>query len=589
MAYPYGIPSEAILPLTGKWVNIPGRPESAPPVFKYDDHPLRPRKDLQKGHCYLSLVDSSKAAADAVGKKEDWDLPHVTAEDADSKGWLRLNGFDAFMLRPVYIGGDVNVSHEDDVLRAYVVPQEDMPQDLVDGYLEVRDSIIGPVDACSLSKPCEISGKWVHGTHFERLVLAKGLKPTLPNKPRARVYAIGQSQQVPNSVITPNVEAKLYDGEDSEDIQIRRTLARLGGKLSMKIMETVLPEETKTICDAQRVLGNFALGTAENLCFGGSQLNIATPEYLSTLLSGGSRDLSESLGQFGSVHVDAHDFIGGMSTMTVFSKLYPGIHPGLFCFPESHSYIELPDHFAQPGEDGPDILTVLFSGLHRHGGMPPYLTKDDTEIPNDSVRLNHIMYPMGTPMSGKSIFPLCSLPSEKKRSTLDIVPEMYHPDYDNHKQSYTDALSYGTDGRSISDEHAVAEFTVQKLGTLVFYALKQCLRTPSFDPVQFLKSISDVDEDGNRITFEHLADVLPCLDPGNDMPDVMHRRQDAWRKMKELSLRHAALWSLCIMMYLFVLVLLGIPLMSIMMASSQAHLKEKEKEKEKASDKLRIQ
>lgn len=116
--------------------------------------------------------------------------------------------------------------------------------------------------------------------------------------------------------------------------------------------------------------------------------------------------------------------------------------------------------------------------------------------------------------------------------------------YDNHKQSYTDALSYGTDGRSISDEHAVAEFTVQKLGTLVFYALKQCLRTPSFDPVQFLKSISDVDEDGNRITFEHLADVLPCLDPGNDMPDVMHRRQDAWRKMKELSLRHAAVTPL---------------------------------------------
>ena len=144
-------------------------------------------------------------------------------------------------------------------------------------------------------------------------------------------------------------------------------------------------------------------------------------------------DLSGSLGSFGGVHQDVNDAVGGMSTMTLFSKTYPGIFPGMFFFPEAHTCVKLPSRYSYGCSDGPELLSVLFSGLHWHGGSSPYFTQNTPNVPNDALRLNHIMYPMGRVMSGNSIFSFCPLPGktrsgDKVRPMLDIPPEMYNPE-----------------------------------------------------------------------------------------------------------------------------------------------------------------
>ena len=176
----------------------------------------------------------------------------------------------------------------------------------------------------------------------------------------------------------------------------------------------------------------------DNVCFGGSQLNISTPDYLTELQKGksfslfvftsdtcyaGPMNLSESLGFFGGLHQDQHDSIGAMSVMTVFSKLHAGIHPGLFLFPESYTYVRLPDGFAEDETERSSLLTVLFSGLHWHMGMSPYVTDPSVEIAEDALRLNHIMYPMSRVMDGQSMLALGALAQDM----LKVPPEMYNP------------------------------------------------------------------------------------------------------------------------------------------------------------------
>ena len=224
------------------------------------------------------------------------------------------------------------------------------------------------------------------------------------------------------------------------------SLDQLGGHLGMHIMHTVMPAGTEIIFNVYKTLWYFTPSNADNFCFSGSQLNISPPEKLENLEqgifgiqywgfnwhknAGGNVDLSGSLGSFGGVHQDVNDAVGGMSTMTLFSKTYPGIFPGMFFFPAAHTCVKLPSWYSHGHFDGPGLLSVLFSGLHWHGGTSTYFTQNTPNIPNDALQLN----PMGHVMSGNSIFSFCPLPGktrsgDKVQPMLDIPPEMYNPEY----------------------------------------------------------------------------------------------------------------------------------------------------------------
>ena len=100
----------------------------------------------------------------------------------------------------------------------------DMPSELQEHYLGLHGCIVGPAEACSHEAPVKEGGEWVKGTQFECLVLSKGLKPPSDHK---RIYAITQSQQAQNGVLSPNLEAKSFQGDDGEEAAIRRELAKV--------------------------------------------------------------------------------------------------------------------------------------------------------------------------------------------------------------------------------------------------------------------------------------------------------------------------------------------------------------------------
>ncbi|KAH9925516.1 uncharacterized protein B0H18DRAFT_1119358 [Fomitopsis serialis] len=157
-----------------------------------------------------------------------------------------------------------------------------MPLELQERYLSLRSKIIGPVDQCSREAPIKEDGGWVKGTEFEHLVLDKGLKGTADRK---RIYAITQSQQAQNGVLSPNAEAKSFMGGDGEDAKIRRELAKVGGELGVHVIRTVQPELHHCMELQAKLLGYFRPGSVDNVCFGGSQFNISTPDYLTELLA----------------------------------------------------------------------------------------------------------------------------------------------------------------------------------------------------------------------------------------------------------------------------------------------------------------
>ncbi|KAH9828722.1 uncharacterized protein C8Q71DRAFT_891939, partial [Rhodofomes roseus] len=536
LAYPYGIPAWVITELPGEWVHIPNRPESYPPIIRLNDHPLNPHRGDPTGNCYLYIIDNSKlaAAATTARKPTEWNLPHVAEEHVLDIGWLRLRGRDTMLGLAAYL----NVSQRaafwlQALVRASIVAQKDMPVPLVQRYLNSCSRVMGPREKCSRQVPVKAAnGEWIKGTEFERLVLSKGLKGT---KDRKRIYAITQSQQVQNGVLAPNVEAKSFTGGDGEDAEIRRELAKVGGELGVHIIRTVQPELYHRLELHAKLLGYFRPGTMSNVCFGGSQLNVSTPDYLDKLQKG-PMDLSDSLGFFGGVHQDEHDSIGAMSVMTVFSKLHAGIHPGLFLFPECYAFVRLPNGFTEDESERSSLLSVLFSGLHWHMGMSPYVSDN---IAQDAVRLNHVMYPMSRVMDGNSMLALGAV----GQKAINIPPEMYNPTYDRDHKIYSNYLNYAVDGLNIGDRHTVASFMVHQLYNLVFHLWRQADVGPSLNPDVFFSAFSAVDEEGQCITFTD-TDLVPVLEHRPDEPEYVHEtilaRAQAWREWKEHKLRYAA-------------------------------------------------
>ncbi|KAH9840712.1 uncharacterized protein C8Q71DRAFT_854587 [Rhodofomes roseus] len=516
LAYLYGIPAWVITELPGEWVRIPNRPESYPPIFH----------------------NSKLAAAATTAKKPtEWNLPHVAEEHALDIGWLRLRGRDTMLGLAAYL----NVSQcatfwLQALVRASIVAQKDMPVPLVQRYLNSCSRVMGPCEKCSREAPVKAAnGEWIKGTEFERLVLSKGLEGT---KDRKRIYAITQSQQVQNGVLAPNVEAKSFTGGDGEDAEIHRELAKVGGELGVHIIRTVQPELYHHLELHAKLLGYFRPGTMSNVCFGGSQLNVSTPDYLDKLQKG-PMDLSDSLGFFGGVHQDEHDSIGAMSVMTVFSKLHAGIGPGLFLFPECYAFVRLPDGFTEDESERSSLLSVLFSGLHWHMGMSPYVSDNTVEIAQDAVRLNHVMYPMSRVMDGNSMLALGAV----GQKAINIPPEMYNPTYDHDHKIYSNYLNYAVDGLNIGDRHTVASFMVRQLYNLVFHLWRQANVGPSLNPDVFFSAFSAVDEEGQCITFTD-TDLVPVLEHRPDEPEYVHEtilaRAQAWREWKEHKLRYVA-------------------------------------------------
>ena len=118
-----------------------------------------------------------------------------------------------------------------------------------------------------------------------------------------------------------------------------------------KAMETVQRlEERHILNNSPRVATDINLGYVST-----SQVNIAQVEPWAS-----EKDLTTSLGSVGEAHWDMHDDPLGMTGMTCVSSLPSGYHPGFFFLLEFGLFIKCDKY-----------TTLVFSGLHRHGGTPP--------------------------------------------------------------------------------------------------------------------------------------------------------------------------------------------------------------------------
>jgi hypothetical protein len=79
-----------------------------------------------------------------------------------------------------------------------------------------RDSLLGPQELMTTSKPIKIADELCGGTFFERLG-QKGVKDS-------RCYSLSLTHQYPRGVVGPAAGGKVYNGELSEHGMIRKKI-----------------------------------------------------------------------------------------------------------------------------------------------------------------------------------------------------------------------------------------------------------------------------------------------------------------------------------------------------------------------------
>ena len=120
----------------------------------------------------------------------------------------------------------------------------------------------------------------------------------------------------------------------------------------------------------------------------------------------------KEMGDFGDIHIDEHDAVTGLSTMTVLSDLsgLTGEDPGRFHLVTKGVYCALDR-----------LNNVYFSGLLPHGGTAP-LSPPGKEPPAWAIRCVLIGYPSKGMVEGTARHPLAGMPFTNE--VFCIPPEM---------------------------------------------------------------------------------------------------------------------------------------------------------------------
>ncbi|KAH9913644.1 uncharacterized protein B0H18DRAFT_960217 [Fomitopsis serialis] len=548
--YQFGIPASVLESIEGTLVDAPRRLEEMPPTFRlHEPHPSLVGRGLTVNNSYVQIMDTCQQAAMAWAQQEaHWPVPGETPRDATDEDWLYIGARDYLHVRParVWVDGELvpNLGHEHNVLAVTVIAEQDMAPSAVETYNSLGSRIVSGVsdvdDLLAAPEYDRVKKRWVNGADVERLFREReGIPEIGKEKPAARVYNIGQSHQRSRNLIGPSIGAKRFtedEVEEPEDLSIRRELnkASLANLLQLDalidngvhVMKMVVPETYKMLHDVQRMHGSFCMGDLDNVCFSSSQLNVSAPQHLHQIREG-KNDLSESLGQFGGLHRDPNDCVGAYSTMTIFSQLDEDIEHGYFMHYELGAFSSMPHRENQYNSR---ILTVLFSGLRKHGGTPPFVRNPETPI-GRCLRLNHIMYHMSGILDGKARVPLGAL---GERDPIIIPPEAYNPDFDDQATLSSQPCNLQLDARSLADERSASTAAVVGLYLMVQKLWKHTGPTAQIDIHKFFEAFTSEDAEGNQVSYtdQDILDYLPVPDREHPNSKLRHEIQQ-WNAHRE--------------------------------------------------------
>ena len=219
-------------------------------------------------------------------------------------------------------------------------------------------------------------------------------------------------------------------------------------------------EERHILNNSPRIAADNNLGYVST-----SQVNVANVESWDS-----SQSLTSSLGTVGEAHWDIHDDPLAMTAMTCMSSLPTGYDPGFFFLLEFGFFIRANKH-----------TTLVFSGLHRHGGTPPRAPPGIVPA-KSAARITIIWYPAKDLLD--RIAPISLFKMEKKPLKRPIVhqpafsiemPPLH--DEDNidilYKSADSELASMIQSGHRVMSPFALRQFIVRELSMFTGILLSQ--------------------------------------------------------------------------------------------------------------------
>ncbi|KAJ3897346.1 hypothetical protein F5879DRAFT_927913, partial [Lentinula edodes] len=244
-------------------------------------------------------------------------------------------------------------------------------------------------------------------TQLGRTRFEKCTKRAIPVGGEGSCYSIGLSHQKPRNLAGPSAGGKVrgkISEEEQEHIELRENLVKTAIRIGVDIFKQLLPQEYKVLEDNAELHNVPRIGTDDNVCFTGVQLNIADPQPEED-----KPTCIETLFFFGGVHIDKGDSNGGRTKILSFPDLPDGWEGGRFHLVEFGLYIEL---------DG--LVIANFSGLRLHGGTPP-LAPTGADIPAWAYRSVVVLYPQGPILDGRVVM---NLSADEDGVPMQLTPKM---------------------------------------------------------------------------------------------------------------------------------------------------------------------
>ncbi|TFK58788.1 hypothetical protein BDN72DRAFT_906413 [Pluteus cervinus] len=473
----------------GEKMNLPNRAEWQPDVFKLKKHCLVKESDRR---IFMLYQDTSKEAMEALFKHgAKVKIPNGEAELND-KGYLTLSSKrgDVVLLRPMYGTGE----EEDDVWKSWATNPDTLSDDDKDLMRQVREDIKGTATEISPEKPRKVDGGYVGGLAFERTPLA------VPVKKGERCYGITTAFQVPRQMFAPTprnkrVPTKTGKANEATDNNVPGLINLIG--LATERGLACGPPNLRKSLEIQANLTNLPrIGLDGNICHPTSQLNIATATSADS-----TEDLKSSLGRFGGSHIDGADSTTAPTAMTILTEPHPDVDDEYFVVPELGLAWKM-DEFT----------TILFSGLHFHGGSQPRYAVVRQAPGVHYYRLTLINYPPSTYLDHPGALAFAGLPGEKG-SVMTVGIEMRDPRLDPLTKSYLEGLkapdverstgqaTFTYDGGELMERTSYLDNFSRNIVQMMAYFAQQVppQYRLKFDRDNILSSFSMLDEKGVRI------------------------------------------------------------------------------------------
>nr|GAT47143.1 predicted protein [Mycena chlorophos] len=435
------------------------RPKGLPHLYFAKDHPQTP----EGGQAIVYWVDSSPE-----GQKKAWayekslETPGGDRQSLLDGGLFELEHLYCVFARSIQGSG----KPEDDVPMIWVVDGNLLPAYLFKfkRFTATRDVFIGDQEDRTLSRAAptvvsppgetpvrtELKG----GVAFERSGFAK------PVKGEGRSYTIGTSFETQTRMVAPAAAFKTATESGEKAARGKHEFVEAATDIAMTCMNMGPSSVRGYLVRAASLRNVPQYGVAGNYAFGTTQINVAAAQKPNA----GKNSLGGDLGFFGNAHIDGQDSEGHFTHMMLDPDMPDDYAPGFFFLLAIGVFVVTKAR-----------VSVVFSGLRRHGGTPP-LSPAGQAVVHWAVRIAAVTYPPTAQMNGFGRVRLGVWPNG---DSLYLTPELVYAGipYGN-KNGYppngnTNRALFNREGIFLMPPDELIEFFVRALMLFTNYFFQQ--------------------------------------------------------------------------------------------------------------------